>query len=110
MTQRLTTEQLQEAVVGLEQWTLGPERGGVLSREFAFSDFVQAFGFMTQVALHAEKRDHHPEWSNVYHRVWVVLTTHDANGITGKDIELAHFMDHIATGFPDKGLTKRGGE
>ena len=64
-----------------------------ISREFVFADFTQAFAFMTQVALVAEKRDHHPEWSNVYNTVSVTLTTHDAGGLTEKDIYLAQTMN-----------------
>lgn len=68
-------------------WTLDPERDG-LTRQFVFADFVAAFGFMTQVALLAEKADHHPEWSNVYNRVTVLLTTHDAGGLSARDAAL----------------------
>ncbi|HWA36944.1 MAG TPA: 4a-hydroxytetrahydrobiopterin dehydratase [Burkholderiales bacterium] len=64
-----------------------------MTREFAFRDFNRAFAFMTQVALHAEKHDHHPEWFNVYNKVRITLSTHDAGGITGKDLELAAFID-----------------
>jgi 4a-hydroxytetrahydrobiopterin dehydratase len=78
-------------------WTPAGERGGVLSRKFVFDDFAQAFSFMAQVAIAAEKRNHHPEWFNVYNRVEVVLTTHDAEGISMNDIEMAVFMDSIAS-------------
>ena len=61
-----------------------------------FANFVEAFGFMTQAALVAERMDHHPEWSNVYNRVEVTLATHDAGGVTDKDVALAHFMDEVA--------------
>ena len=67
-----------------------------------FIDFAQAFGFMAQVAIHAEKRNHHPEWSNVYNRVHVTLTTHDVNGLSMNDIELAGLMDRIAGAFDAK--------
>lgn len=60
-----------------------------IEREFQFNDFIQAFGFMSQVAIIAEKANHHPEWSNVYNKVKIRLTTHDANGITIKDLDLA---------------------
>ncbi len=77
----------------LEGWQLTE---GKLARQFAFDDFVAAFGWMTQVALVAEKLDHHPDWTNVYNRVSVRLWTHDANGITGRDFELAAAMDRLA--------------
>ena len=80
----------------LDGWTHAPARGGVISKEFRFGDFVQAFGFMAQVALHAERMNHHPEWFNVYDRVSVTLTTHDVDGISGKDIEMARLMNRIA--------------
>ena len=67
-----------------------------LRKSFAFTDFVAAFGWMTRVALLAEKADHHPEWTNVYRRVDVRLTTHDAGGVTAKDIDLAQKMDEAA--------------
>jgi len=67
-----------------------------ISKTFRFKDFNAAFGFMTRVALEAEKRDHHPEWFNVYNRVEVVLTTHDADGVSARDVSLAQFMDDLA--------------
>ena len=70
--------------------------GNRLHRLFKFSDFVEAFGFMSQIAILAEKMDHHPEWSNVYNRVEVHLTTHDADGLTELDFELAAHMDRLA--------------
>ena len=80
----------------LPQWQVREERGGALYREFRFHDFAQAFGFMSQVALEADRRNHHHEWFNVYNRVNVTLTTHDAGGITKKDIDMALLMDRIA--------------
>ena len=71
-------------------------RDAKLRRNFEFPDFVSAFGFMTQSALVAEKLDHHPEWSNVYNRVEIALTTHDAGGITSLDLELARAMNRLA--------------
>ena len=70
--------------------------GNAIRREFKFADFTEAFAFMTRSALVAEKLDHHPEWSNVYNRVEVELTTHDAGGLTDLDFELAGAMDRFA--------------
>jgi 4a-hydroxytetrahydrobiopterin dehydratase len=82
-----------DALASVPSWRYSARRGGTISREFVFSDFVAAFGFMTEVALLAEKRDHHPEWSNVYNRVAVTLTTHDVGGLSSNDIELARLID-----------------
>ena len=76
------------------------ERGGLIARQFVFQDFVQAMGFMTQVALVAERSNHHPEWFNVYNRVEVVLTTHDVQGLSRRDIDLAQAMERIAAAWP----------
>jgi 4a-hydroxytetrahydrobiopterin dehydratase len=80
------------AIVQLSGWSAVSGRDAI-TRTYKFADFNAAFGFMARVALVAEKMDHHPEWSNVYNRVEVVLTTHDAGGVTQKDIDLARFMD-----------------
>lgn len=94
---QLTPEQVATQLAQLPQWRhLPQERGGAIEREFVFTDFAQAMGFMTQVALVAEKRDHHPEWSNVYNRVHVLLTTHDVQGLSDKDMALARYMDGLA--------------
>jgi 4a-hydroxytetrahydrobiopterin dehydratase len=69
-----------------------------IARSFRFADFSAAFGFMTRVALAAEAMDHHPEWSNVYDRVEIVLATHSADGVTALDVELAKAIDRLATG------------
>ena len=69
------------------------EKRDAITRELVFPDFNRAFAFMTQVALAAEKADHHPEWSNVYNKVRVTLSTHDAGGVTQKDLDLARFID-----------------
>lgn len=76
----------------LPDWRHDPQRDAI-SRDYLFADFTQAFAFMTEVAIAAEKRNHHPEWSNVYNRLAVTLTTHDANGLTQRDLELAQYMD-----------------
>ncbi|MBC7770396.1 MAG: 4a-hydroxytetrahydrobiopterin dehydratase [Phycisphaerales bacterium] len=86
------------ALARLENWQAEPDRDAI-SNEYRFKDFNAAFGFMTRVAMYAEKHDHHPEWHNVYNRVDVTLTTHDAGGVTDKDIALAHFIDQAAAAF-----------
>ena len=91
----LSPEQVTARLEALTGWSLVD---GKLHRAFSFGDFVEAFGFMTRVALVAERMDHHPEWSNVYNRVVVDLTTHDAGGLTGLDFELAAAMDQITSG------------
>jgi 4a-hydroxytetrahydrobiopterin dehydratase len=84
-----------KAVAQLKGWKAVSGRDAI-SKSFKFADFNAAFGFMTRVALKADKMDHHPEWSNVYNKVDVVLTTHDAGGVTAKDMELATFIDEAA--------------
>ncbi|WP_194271196.1 4a-hydroxytetrahydrobiopterin dehydratase [Zoogloea sp. 1C4] len=81
----------------LDGWQLVPGREAI-TRSYRFADFNAAFGWMTRVALMAEKIDHHPEWRNTYNRVEVVLTTHDAGGLTELDFQLAGFMDRAALG------------
>lgn len=76
----------------LAGWQYDEQRGAI-THTFVFADFTQAFAFMTQLALFAERHDHHPEWSNVYNKVSITLTTHDANGLTQRDIDLAHYAD-----------------
>jgi 4a-hydroxytetrahydrobiopterin dehydratase len=88
MIARLTDHQRAEALDALSDWTLVPGRDAI-QRAFKFADFNAAFGFMTRVALLAEKADHHPEWSNVYNKVEIVLSTHDAGGLSKRDVELA---------------------
>lgn len=84
------------ALAGLPGWSAAQGARDAIARTFRFADFNAAFGFMTRVALKADKLDHHPEWSNVYNRVEVVLTTHDADGVTALDVEMARFMDKAA--------------
>jgi 4a-hydroxytetrahydrobiopterin dehydratase len=90
---RATDEEIQAVMNELGTWTV---EGGKLHREYVFQDFIQAFGFMAQAALLAERAAHHPEWFNVYKRVVVDLTTHEAKGITSKDFDLARGMEQIA--------------
>ncbi len=85
----------QAAIAQLSGWRAVGGRDAI-TKEFRFTDFNAAFAFMTRAAMHAEKHDHHPEWSNVYNRVEVTLTTHDAGGVTAKDVALARFMDEAA--------------
>lgn len=87
---------VEEALAGLVLWSRADDPRPAISRTLIFNDFNAAFGFMTRVALMADKMDHHPEWSNVYNRVSVVLTTHDAGGVTGLDIKMARFIDEAA--------------
>lgn len=100
MIRVLTADERAAALADLPQWTYDPARDAIM-RSFRFADFVTAFGFMTSVALAAEKADHHPEWSNVYSRVDIVLTTHDAGdngGLSGRDIALAKSIDALFGG------------
>jgi 4a-hydroxytetrahydrobiopterin dehydratase len=85
------------ALAQLPGWS-GADGRDAIVRSFRFSDFNAAWGWMCQVALLAEKLDHHPEWSNVYNRVEVLLTTHDADGVTERDVDLARFMEQAAAG------------
>ena len=85
----------QAAMAQLEGWTAVEGRDAI-AKTFRFGDFNAAFAFMTQVALMAEKLDHHPEWFNVYDRVEVTLATHEADGVTERDVNLAQFMDAAA--------------
>lgn len=85
-----------EALKRLPRWKAAEGGRDAIQRTFRFPDFTAAFGFMTRIALMAEKLDHHPEWFNVYNRVEVTLTTHDADGVTELDVTLAGFMDMAA--------------
>lgn len=96
---RLDSTRRESLPLLVPEWRHDPARDAI-TREFIFADFTEAFAFMTQVALVAEKHDHHPEWSNVYNRVSVTLTTHDANGLTEKDIYLAQYMNATYARFP----------
>lgn len=85
-----------EALRGLPLWREDAGDRPAITRKLTFPDFNAAFGFMTRVALKADKVDHHPEWSNVYNRVDILLTTHDADGVTAKDVDMARFIDEAA--------------
>lgn len=93
--EKLNPSERSAALADLKGWSDTDDGRDAIAKTFRFKNFVDAFGFMTQAALKAEKMDHHPEWSNVYGTVTVVLTTHDADGVTSLDIELAQFMDAL---------------
>ncbi len=95
MSKQLTGELLTQNLAGLEGWTANADRTAI-SRSFRFVDFNAAFGFMSRIALMAERLDHHPEWSNVYNRVDITLSTHDVGGLSEKDIILARFISDLA--------------
>jgi len=95
MTAKLTGKARSDALASLGHWAEVPGRDAI-RRDLKFADFNQAWGFMTRVALAAEKADHHPEWSNVYNNVSIVLSTHDAGGLSDKDIALAKFIDSVS--------------
>lgn len=89
---------LNAALALLPQWQKADDSRPAIVRSLRFADFNTAFGVMTRIAIQAEKADHHPEWSNVYNRLEIVLTTHDAAGITQRDIDLARFIDQVSEG------------
>lgn len=95
MVERIDSSALAQQLDAVPRWRYDEQRGGTITREFVFEDFVRAFGFMTRVALVAQQADHHPEWSNVYDRVTITLTTHDAGGLSNNDIELARRIDAL---------------
>lgn len=92
MPQRLTAEERTQALADLYGWAPTPGRDAI-TKDFKFKDFSEAFGFISRVALAAERLDHHPEWSNVYNRVTITLSTHDCDGLSHRDIQLAHRID-----------------
>jgi 4a-hydroxytetrahydrobiopterin dehydratase len=95
MVQKLDAPARQEALAKLSGWKDVPDRDAI-QKSFKFADFNAAFAFMTRAALMAEKMDHHPEWFNVYNRVDVTLATHEAGGVTERDVKLAAFMNDVA--------------
>ena len=84
----------EEVLDNLSSWKLTNDDRDAITKEFKFSDFKEAFAFMTKIALKAEEIGHHPEWSNVYNRVSIILTTHDVKGLSEKDILLGQFIDN----------------
>uniref|UniRef100_A0A182PBJ8 4a-hydroxytetrahydrobiopterin dehydratase n=1 Tax=Anopheles epiroticus TaxID=199890 RepID=A0A182PBJ8_9DIPT len=94
LTEQQRAEQLQPLFTN--GWTMVEGRDAIY-KEFLFGDFNEAFGFMTRVALKADKMDHHPEWFNVYNKVQVTLATHDCGGLSERDVKLAQFLDKVAT-------------
>ena len=101
MSDALTPKDRAELLQKLSGWTMVEGRDAI-SRRFIFANFNQAFGFMTRVALEAEKMDHHPEWSNVYRTVDILLTSHDVKGLSERDVGLARVIDMIAADFSPK--------
>jgi 4a-hydroxytetrahydrobiopterin dehydratase len=96
MAEKLTGNARKAALAKLDGWSEAQGRDAI-SRTFTFNDFSEAFGFMTRAALVAEKLDHHPEWFNVYDKVEVTLATHDAGGVTERDVALAEAMNRLAS-------------
>ncbi|MFP3478704.1 MULTISPECIES: 4a-hydroxytetrahydrobiopterin dehydratase [Burkholderia] len=94
MIHKLTSEERKTRLEGLPHWTAVPGRDAI-QRSLRFADFNEAFGFMTRIAIKAQEMNHHPEWFNVYNRVDITLSTHDAHGLTERDISLAQFIDHV---------------
>lgn len=97
MSETLTGSARASAMLGLPGWSECPGRDAI-SRSFRFHDFAEAFAFMTRVALEAERANHHPEWTNVYDRVEITLSSHDAGGVTQRDVRLARAIDEAARG------------
>lgn len=95
MIQKLDDAARAALLARFPDWTHEPVRDAI-TRQFRFADFAQAFGFMASVAIIAEKMDHHPEWSNVYNRVDILLTTHDADGLSERDAKLAEAIEALA--------------
>lgn len=93
--EKMTSDQINAELKKLPDWSLKDEK---VHREFKFANFVEAFGFMSQVAILAEKANHHPEWSNVYSTVTIDLTTHEAGGISQRDMDLAAQISQVANG------------
>jgi 4a-hydroxytetrahydrobiopterin dehydratase len=91
----LTGTERAEALADLPAWTYDSERQA-LHRQFTLNDFSQAFGLVMRIAFEAEKTDHHPEWSNIYNRLYIWLTTHDAGGVSARDVDMARAINNLA--------------
>lgn len=102
MIEKYTQSEVDRRLLELNADALDPWQivGGKLHKTFVFADFVQAFGFMTRVALYAEKSNHHPEWFNVYKKVVIDLTTHEVGGLSARDFSLAHRIETLRQGSP----------
>ena len=94
MMHALSPDEITAALSQLPAWTYDAQRSAI-SKTFVFADFNAAFGFMSRIALYAEAHNHHPEWFNVWNRVEVTLTTHDANGLSQRDVDMARWMDAV---------------
>ncbi len=95
MVDKLSGHERTRAVAGLRGWSEAASGRDAIHKRFEFADFNAAFGFMTRVALMAERMDHHPEWSNIFNKVEITLSTHDAGGVSERDIALARFIDSV---------------
>lgn len=96
MIHKLTSEERATQIAELRGWQAAAGRDAI-QRQFRFADFNEAFGFMTRVAIKAQEMNHHPEWFNVYNKVEITLSTHEADGLTERDIKLARFIDSITS-------------
>lgn len=94
MAERLSGDEIEAALASLPGWRLDPEANAI-AKSFRFADFSEAFGFMTRVALAAEKADHHPDWANSWNKVEIALTTHSAGGVTARDVALAGRIEKL---------------
>ncbi|MCS6766291.1 MAG: 4a-hydroxytetrahydrobiopterin dehydratase [Candidatus Protistobacter heckmanni] len=95
MIAKLTSEERRDLLAQLPGWVMVPGRDAI-HKTFVFKDFTAAFGFMAEVALHAERSNHHPEWFNVWNKVEITLTTHDADGLSMRDVQLAKLIEEAA--------------
>jgi len=97
MVEKCDKSQIQKSLAELNNVATSPweVKNGKLCKAFVFTDFASAFGFMSSVAIYAEKQNHHPEWFNVYNRVSIALTTHEAGGISQRDFDLAHLIEKV---------------